>query len=158
MADRLSPSRPVVRTLSLQRSLVHAVMPRKNTCTAIMAKNNPNYSAKSARQPSKVTTVLENHLRQNTSARTVSVLYSVGKGIYTSLLTNAATITAHIESTLSKNSTRRNEHCLKQNLPNLNFATSTANTYSKPKNLNILHRSDHSSILPKSIIPKMSLA
>ena len=158
MTDLLSPSRPVARTLSLQRSLVHAVMPRKNTCIAIMVKNNPNYNVKSARQHSKVTIVIENLSRPNTSVLTAKVLYSVGKDICTSLPTNAATITAPIESTLSKNSTRQNGHCLKQNLPNLNYATFTANTYSRPKNLNIHHPLSRWSILQKSTTLKMSLA
>ena len=158
MADLLSPSRPVVQTLSLRRNLVHAVTPHKNTCIAIMAKNNPNYSAKSARQTFNPTIVLENHLRQNTSAHTANVLYSVGKPIGTALPTNAAMTTAPIESTLSKNSTRRNGPCSKPNLRNSNYATFTANTYSRPKNLNIPRRSNRSSILQKSTIPKMFLA
>ena len=158
MADLLNLSRPVARILSLRRNLAHAVTPRKNTCTATMVKNNPNFNAKSARQTFNLTTVLENHLKQNISVRTVSVLYSVGKDICTLLLTNAATITVLTASTLSKNSTRQNEHCLKQNLHNLKSATSIANTYSKPKNFNIPHRSNRWLILLKSTTPKISLA
>jgi len=158
MAGHLNPSRPAAQTLCLRRSLVHAATPRKNTCIATMAKNKPNYNAKFARRPSKLTIVLENHLKLNTSVPTANMLYSVGKSICTSLLISAVMIIASIASMLLKNSTLQNEPYLKQNLHNSNFVTFTANIYSRPKSLNIPRRLNRSSILPKSIILKMSLA
>ena len=158
MAEGLNPSRPVAQTPFLRRNLAHAVTPRKNICIATMAKNKLNYSAKSARQHSKPIIVLKNHLKQNISVHTANALYSAGKLFCTSSPTNAATITAPIASTLSKNSTRRKKRCLKPNLHNLNSVTFTANIYSKPKNLNIPRRSNRSSILQKSTTLKMFLA
>lgn len=158
MAGRSNPSKPAAQTLLLRRNPAHAVTPHKNTCIVTMAKNKPNYSAKSARQPSRPTIVLENPSRPNTSARTVNALCSVGKPICTLSPTSAATITARIASAPSKNSTPRNAHCLKPNLHNSSFVTFTGNIYSKPANLNIPRRLNRSSILPRSIILKMSWA
>ena len=154
----LNPSRPVAQNQSLQRNLAPAVTRHKNICIATMAKNNPNYSAKSAVQTFNPTIVLKDHLRRNTSAPTVSVLYSAGKHACMSLFTSAATITARTALTLSKNSTRRNGHCLKPNLRNLNSVTFTANIYSKSKSCNIPRRSNRSSILQRSITLQTSLA
>ena len=158
MGDRLSPSKSVAQTRCLQRSLVHVVTPPKNTCIATMAKNKLNCNVKSARQPSRPTIVLKNHSRPNTSVHTANMLYSVGKSICTSLLISAVMTIARIGSMLLKNSIRRKKHCLKQNLHNSNSVTFTANIYSKPKNLNIPRRLNRSSILPRSIILKMSSA
>ena len=158
MADHSNPSRPGAQTLSLRRNLAHAVTPRRNTCTATMAKNKPNYSAKSARQPSRPTIVSKDRSRRNTSVHTANMLYSVGKLICTSSPTNAATIIVRIASMLSKDSTRRNGHCLKLNLHSSNSATSIANTYSRPVSCSIPRLLNHSSILERSTIPKTSLA
>ena len=158
MAGRSNPSRPGEQTLLLRRSLAHAVTLRRNTFTAIMVKNKLNYSARFARRLFKLIIVLKDRSRLNTSARTASTPYSAGKHGCTSLFTSAATIIARIASTLSKNLTRRNRPCKKINLRNSNSVISTANIYSRPKNLTIPLRLNLSSILQKSITLKTFLA
>ena len=136
MAARSNPLRPAAQIPSLPPNPVPVVTRHSNIYIAIMAKNNPNYSAKSARQPSKLTIVLENHSKPNTFAPTASTPCSVGNSVFTSLSTNAATITVLIGSTHSTNSILRRDLYKKQNLLNSNSITFTANIYSRPMNLN----------------------
>jgi hypothetical protein len=72
----------------------HAVKLQISTCSTTTAKQELKYAAKSVIQSFKPTAVLKELLKQNTSVHTATGLYSIGKRFYTSLFTNAPTITA----------------------------------------------------------------
>ena len=104
-----------------------------NTCTTTTAKNAPNCCAKSARQLFRLIIVIKEQSKPNIIVRIVTAHCSAGKSVSTSLCTNAATITAHTESTHSNNSIPQNKISDNQNLLSSNFVTFTANTCSKLK-------------------------
>lgn len=123
-----------------------------NICTTTTANNDPNCSARSVHQLLRPITVIKEQLKLNIIARIATALYSAGKSVSMSLCINAATITAHIESTLSNNSTLQNTLYDDQNLHNSNSVMFTANIYSKPKILLPLRHSSQPSTSAKFII------
>lgn len=151
-----SPSRPAARNQFRRRNPVRTATRHINTYTTTTAVNKPNCNARSVRQPFKPIIVLKDHLKPNTFVPTVSTLYSAGNLVATSLFTNAVTITVSIDSMQSTSSTRRKKLYKEQNLLNSNSITFTANIYSRPTSSNTPHRSNHASILQRSITPKMS--
>ena len=142
MAIRSSQSRFKTGNPSPRPNNAHPARPRTNTCTTTMAKNDPNFSAKSARRPFKPTTVIKKRPRRNITVRIATAPYSAGKSASTSLSTNAVTITARTGLPRSSNSTRQNKISDDQNLPSSSSVTLTANIYSRPKTSLSPHRKD----------------
>jgi hypothetical protein len=91
---------------------------RINICITTTAKNDPNYSVRSAHRLLPPIIVIKERSKPNTSARTVNMPYSAGKPFRASLFTNAAMITALTALTPSINLTRRKNSREKQNLLN----------------------------------------
>ena len=158
MAVRSNPSRFKTENLSHRPNNALFATHRINICITTTAKNDPNYSAKSAHQPLTPIIVIKKRLKQNTSARTANTPCSAGKSFCTSLFTNAAMITALTVSMPSTNLTRRKNFYKKQNLLNSNSTTFTANIYSKPQNLSIQPQSNHSSTSEEFTTPRISSA
>lgn len=129
---------------------------RINICIITMAKNDPNYSARSAHRLLTPIIVIKERSKPNTSARTANMPYSAGKPFCTSLFTNAAMITALTALMPSTNSTQRKNSYKKRNLLNSSSATYTANIYSKLQNLFTPARSSLSSTSKESTILKTS--
>lgn len=129
---------------------------RINICIITTAKNDPNYSARSAHRLLTPIIVIKERSKPNTSARTVNMPYSAGKPFCTSLFTNAAMITALTALMPSTNSTQRKNSYKKRNLLNSSSATYTANIYSKLQNLFTPARSNLSSTSEESTTLKTS--
>lgn len=152
----LNPSRLAAQNQFHRRNPARTATLHINICTTTTVKNKLNCSAKFARQPFKLIIVFEDHLKPNTFVPTASTLYSAGNPVATSLFTNAVTITVRTDSTPLTNSIRRKKSYKELNLLNSNSTTSIVNIYSKPMSSSIRHHSNHSSILQKFIILKMS--
>ena len=156
MAEGSNPLRPVTLNLSHRRNHAPVAMRRINISTATTVVNKVSCNAKSARRLFNPIIVLKELSNPNTFVPTANAPYSAGNPVATSSFTNAVMIIAITDSTLLTNSTQQKKRCKKQNLLNLNLTTFTANIYSKPMSLNIPRRLNHSSILQRSITPKMS--
>jgi hypothetical protein len=110
MAGRSNPSRFKTENMSLRRNNAPFAARRINICITTTAKNDPNYSVRSARLFLRSIIVLKEPLKPSTSVRIANMPYSAGKSFCTSLFINAAMITALTASMPSTNLTQRKNY------------------------------------------------
>ena len=126
--------------------------------TSTTVKRNLNSNARSVTTCFRLNRDSVKTINQNTSAPTAIMLSSAGKTGKRSRSISVVTITVSIVHRRSLNSIRWNECCRRNEALSSSSATSIGSIIINLRNLYIPPPKNRSSILPKSITPKMSSA